>query len=146
MMEKRSLFSIIGTRQQLTKVTIDTLQVGESATSPCSQVKDTRINNICKTAFFHLFNIGRIRKFLSMECTNILENAFVASRLEYCNSLLYGLPNNQLHKLQRVQSAATRLICNVSRFDHITTSLYFLHWYPSSIEYSLKFYLLSSKL
>ena len=103
-------FIIIGIRQRLAKVTIDTLQVGdESVTTPAGEVKDlvcwfdrhlkmdTRINNICKAAFFHLFNIRRIRKFLSMKCTKILVNAFVTSRLDYCNSLLYGLPNNQLH-------------------------------------------------
>ena len=50
-----------------------------------------------------------------MECTKTLVNAFVTIRMDYCNSLLYGLPNNQLHKLQRVQNAAARLICNVSR-------------------------------
>ena len=51
-----------------------------------------------------------------MEYTKLLVNAFVTSHLDYCNSLLYGL-----------QNAAARLVCNVSRFDHITPSLYFLH-------------------
>ena len=101
---------------------------------------NTHINNICRAAFFHLFNIRRIRKFLSMECTNILVNAFVTSRLDYCNSHLYGLPYNQLHKLQRVQNAAARLICKVSRFDPITPSLYFLHWLP--IMYRIHFEIL----
>ena len=50
---------------------------------------------------------------------------------------LYGLPNNQFHKLQRVQNAAARLICNVSRFDHITPSLCSLHWLP--IIYRIQF-------
>ena len=75
-----------------------------------------------------------------MECTKLLVNAFVTSRLDYCNSLLYGLPNNQLHKLLCVQNAAARLICNVSRFDHITPSLYFLHWLP--IFYRIQFKIL----
>ena len=83
---------------------------------------------------------GRIRKFLNSECTKILVNAFVTSRLDFCSSLLYGLPNNQLHKLQRVQNAAARLICNVGRFDHITPSLYRLHWLP--INYRIKFKIL----
>ena len=147
----RSEFIIIGTRQQLAKVTIDTLHVGESVTTPAGEVKhrlkmDTHINNICKAAFFHLFDIGRIRKFLSITCTKILENAFVTSCLDYCNSFLYGLPNNRLHKLQRVQNAAARLIRNVSRFDHITPSQYSLHWLPIIYRIQLKFYFLSLKL
>ena len=68
---------------------------------------DTHITKICKTAFFfHLYNIRRIWKFVSLDCTDILVNAFVTSRLDYYNSLLYGLPNNLLRKLQRVQNAA----------------------------------------
>ena len=50
---------------------------------------------------------------------------------------MYGLPNNLLHKLQRVQHAAARLICNLGRFDHITTTLFSLHWPP--IRYRIQF-------
>ena len=150
--DDKTEFIIIGTRQQLAKVNIDSLRVGESSTAPTSKVKnlgcwfdgelkmDTQINSICKTAFFHLYNIRRIRKFLSFECTKILVNAFVASRLDFCNSPLYGLPKNQLHKLQRVQNAAARLTCNVGRFEHITPSLYMLHWLP--VNYRIQFKIL----
>jgi len=72
----------------------------------------------------------RIRKFLNHETVQILVNAFVTSRLDYCNSLLYGLPATQLSKLQRVQNAAARLICNISRFGNISPILFALHWLP----------------
>ena len=58
--------------------------------------------------------------------------------MDSCNSLLYGLPNNQLHKLQRIQNAAARLICNVGRFVHITPSLYRLHWLPINCRIQFK--------
>ena len=64
---------------------------------------------------------------------------FLTSHLDFCNRQVCGLPNNQLHKLQRIQNAATRLICNVGRFEHITP-----HYctgsisYPLTIESSLK--------
>ena len=150
--DDKTEFIISGTRQQLAKVNIDSLRVGESSTAPTSKVKnlgcwfdgqlkmDTQISSICKTAFFHLYNIRRIRKFLNFECTKILVNAFVTSRLDFCNSLLYGLPKNQLYKLQRVQNAAACLTCNVVRFEHITPSLYMLHWLP--VNYRIQFKIL----
>jgi hypothetical protein len=62
-----------------------------------SQMKcDTNVNRSCKAAFSHLFHIRRIRKFLTHETALILINSFVTSGLEYCNSLYYGLPSNQL--------------------------------------------------
>ena len=80
--------------------------------------------------FLTFFNIRRIRKFLTYETAKILVNSLVLSRLDYCNSLLYGLPTVHLNKLQRVQNAAARLISNTSRFDHITPTLINLHWLP----------------
>ena len=50
--------------------------------------------------------------------------------LVYCNSLLYGLPNYQLNKLQRVLNASARLVCNAPRFCHISPLLRGLHWLP----------------
>ena len=45
---------------------------------------------------------------------------FLTSHLDFCNRQVCGLPNNQLHKQQRIQNAAAPLICNVGRFEHIT--------------------------
>ena len=99
--------------------------------------------NAARPRSFYLFNIRRIRKFLNHETVQILVNAFVTSRLDYCNSFLYGLLATQLNKLQRVQNAAARLICNISRFDHITPILFELHWLP--IKYRINFKILVIK-
>ncbi len=69
-----------------------------------------QINSICKGAFYHLRNIGRIRKFLTSKSTEMLVHAFISSKLDYCNSLFYGVPKFQLQKLQHGQNAAARLI------------------------------------
>ena len=100
----------------------------------------TQINQTCKAAFFHIFNIRRIRKFLSFETAQAMVNAFVTSRLDYCDSILFGLPNTELQKLQRVQNTAARLICNIRKFDHITLTLVKLYWLP--VRYRIVFMIL----
>jgi hypothetical protein len=91
-----------------------------------------QINSVCKRAFYHLWNIARIRKFLTQKSTEILVHAFISSKLDYCNSLLYGVPKFQLKKLQHVQNAAARLITQSCKYDHITPVLINLHWLPCS--------------
>ena len=89
---------------------------------------NNHINQICKACFSHIHNIRRISKFLSKECLQTLVHAFVTSRLDYCNSLLYGLPKYQICKPQRVQNTAARLISNTGKYDRISPVLYNLHW------------------
>jgi len=59
-------------------------------------------------------------------------HAFVSSRLDYCNSLLYGVSDALLQKLQVIQNAAARVVTGSSKFDHITQVLRELHWLHSS--------------
>ena len=74
-------------------------------------------------------------------------HAFISCRLDYCNSLMYGLPAYQLAKLQRVQNAAARLIFNESmaKFCHITPLLHSLHWLPIKYRIDFKILLLTFK-
>ena len=88
------------------------------------------VNCIVKSAFYHLRNIARIRKFLSYDTTKLLIHAFVSSKLDNCNSLLYGLPKYTIQKLQNVQNAAARVIARLRKHDHITPTLIELHWLP----------------
>ena len=75
----------------------------------------THNTKTCKAAFYHLHNIRRIRKFLTVESTKVLVHAFRMGRIDYCNSL---------------QDATARLICSTPHFSRITPVLYFLHWLP----------------
>ena len=123
---------LLSTKQQLAKVDINNITVGESVvnTKPIvtnlgswfdSQLSmSTHISKLCSSAFFHLHNIRRIRKFLIPVETKSLVHAFVTSRVDYCNSLLYGLPASQLNKVQCVLNTASRLVFYAPRFSHIT--------------------------
>jgi len=57
-----------------------------------------------------------------------LAAAFISCPLDYCNSLLYGLPDTLLRKLQSVQNATARLITGTRRSDQISLVLRELHW------------------
>ena len=62
----------------------------------------------CSAAFSWLHNIKTISQFLPRDKLEL--HAFVTSRIDYCNGLLYGLPDCEIAKLQRVQNAAARLL------------------------------------
>jgi len=73
----------------------------------------SHINHICRTASLAIRNIGRIRKYIDNSSAERLVHAFVSSKLDYCNSVLYGLPAKQLSKLQRIQNSAARLVTRI---------------------------------
>ena len=89
---------------------IDNVKVGSADIAPSPQVTNlgvwfdlnlsmsVHITKICSTAFYDLFNIRKIRKYLPKECTETLIHAFISCKLDYCNSLLYGAPNYILQK------------------------------------------------
>ena len=91
------------------------------------------VTAVCKSSFFHLRNIFKIRKFLSYDTCKTLIHAFVTARIDYCNSLLYdlyGQPKCILKRLQSVLNSAARLIHLTSRYEHVTPLLIQLHWLP----------------
>ncbi len=71
---------------------------------------DSHVSSICKTEFFHLKNISKLRPMLLMSNAEMLINAFMTSRLDYCNALLGGCPARLINKLQMVQNAAARVL------------------------------------
>ena len=88
----------------------------------------------------------RIRKYLSQQSTETLVHAFITSRLDYCNGLLYGLPDCLLNKLQRVQNACARLILKEQKFCHITPLIFKLHWLPIRYRIEFKILLITFKI
>ena len=97
------------------------------------------VSRTCQICYFELRRINSIRHYLSQDALKTLISAFVLSRIDYCNSLLAGCPKQLIHKLQKVQNNAARLICRTPKFDHISPVLHTLHWLPveQRIEYKL---------
>ena len=106
---------------------------------------ETSINKTCKSGLYYLHNNGRIKRFLSFEDRNSIVQAIVMSRIDYCNSLLYGVAATNLSKLQRVQNAAVRLVCSLPRHEHVTSSFIRLHWLPIKFRINFKIAMLCFK-
>ena len=106
---------------------------------------ERQVSAIWKSAFFHIRNISRIRKFLTVNSTKALVHAFVTCRLDNCNSLLYGLPKYLVHRLQLAQNCAARLILCGRKHDHVTPLLKELHWLPVEQRIIFKILLLTFK-
>ena len=89
---------------------------------------ESHINNVCRSAYFYLRNIGSVRNMLSDDACSQLIHALVTVRIDYCNSLLYGLPEYSLDRLQKILNTAARRLRRVPKFDHISETLIDLHW------------------
>ena len=63
---------------------------------------DSHIIELCKTAFYYLRTLFKIR-YLSYDTTKVLINAFAISRLHNCNSLMYGLPKYLIDSVQHTR-------------------------------------------
>ena len=103
------------------------------------------VASICRSAYFHLHAIGRIRKFLDQQSTKQLVHALVLSRLDTCNSLLGGLPSNLLQRLQQVQNMCARIIMLSNKRDHVTPLMKELHWLPIKCRINYKLLMLTFK-
>ena len=105
------------------------------------------VKGVCKASYSHLRKLYRIRPCLDLASTESLVHAFITSRLDFCNSLLYGLTQKNLAKLQRIQNAAARLCLRVPRRAHVSSKslLVQLHWLPVEFRISFKVLLLTYK-
>ncbi|XP_077936617.1 uncharacterized protein LOC144383352 [Gasterosteus aculeatus] len=148
---------LIGSKSTLTKTNNLTLNIDGISVSPSHQARnlgvifdstlslEPHIRQLVKISFFHLRNIAKIRPSLTPPTAEKLIHPFVSSRLDYCNSLLYGISNTSMNKLQLVQNAAARLLTHTKSWHHITPVLKDLHWLPVSHRISYKILTLTYK-
>ena len=154
-------FMFIGTRQQRDKLdpATMTLTFDDSDIRPVDSVRNlgfyfdsdlnttTHVTRTCQTSFFYIRNFRRIRTYIDINCAKLLANAFVLSRLDYCNSLLYGANQGLLRKLQIVQNSLARVVMSSCKcYDHITPVLRQLHWLPVKQRILYKTALLTFKI
>ena len=66
----------------------------------CTMPMDKKISSLVKSSFASLHGMYKARLCLTIEASNTMVHSFIYSRLEYCNSLLFGMPNKQKKKFQ----------------------------------------------
>ena len=133
------------------------LTFGDSVIHPVREVRnlgvyldqaltmEAHMKYVEKSCNFQIRNIHRIRPFLSDGTCKTLVQALVTSRLDYCNSLLVGIPKCDLHRLKKVQHSAARLVSRPNRSEDITSVLEELHWLQIPERIKFKVLLLTYK-
>ncbi len=116
-----------------------TIQLSSSTITPSASVRNLGVifddqltfkEHIAKTARSCRFALHNIRKIRTEHAAQLLVQALVISRLDYCNALLAGLPSNTIKPLQMIQNAAARLVFNEPKRAHVTPLFVSLHWLP----------------
>ena len=90
----------------------------------------SHINSVCKSVNFHIRNLWRIRRFLTQSSCHHAVRSLVLSRIDYANTLLYGVREVDFKRLQRLQNKAARLVFACGREQHSSDLLRSLHWLP----------------
>ena len=84
-------------------------------TLDCHLTMNAHVTNIARTCYFELRRLASIRRFLTSTATATLVSAFALSRIDYCNSLLFGSTHDVTSHLQRIQNYAARIILRLPK-------------------------------
>ena len=88
------------------------------------------VSQICRVCVYHIHDLRRIRKSLSLDPAKQIAVALVSSKLDYCISLFHNMPEKDIARLQRVQNCLARVVTKAPRFSRSVPILERLHWLP----------------
>ena len=89
----------------------------------CHFTMNALVSNIAQTCYFELRHLASTRRFLTSTATAIYVSAFVLSRIDYCNSMLFGSTHDMTFHLHRIQNYAARVILFLPESSNITRHL-----------------------
>ena len=141
----------LGTSQKLKLIESNPIRLGDVDIISSAAVKNLGVifdnemtltshaNAVIKMCLYQLRQLRTIRRFISVDAAKTLVNSFIASRVDYCNSLFHGATKVLFDKLQSIINAAARLITDQRKFDHISDTLRDLHWLrvPQRVAYKV---------
>ena len=144
-------FIIISMRQQLKLIGEIKIRIGTDTVKPTPWVRNLgyfydselkghiHVAKLVSFTFITICRISRVRHLLNNDTCKTLMQVLVLLKLNYCNSLLLGLPKYLLHRLQKIQNMASRVINNHRKYDSIREDMKNLHWLkiPECIDYKV---------
>ena len=148
---------LIGSNKTYDKLPPLQIKVGASVVTPttcarnigvkfdCHMSLQNHILDTCKSAWFHLRNISKIRNCLDKTACERLIHAFVTSKLDLNNSLYFDLPDYLLQHLQYIKNTAARILTRLPKHGHITPVLEELNWLPLTFRIDFKINILTYK-
>ena len=140
--DDKTEFMILGSPNSLKQVKTESIRIWDFNIKAVASVRnigtmfdsqmkmEVQVRSMCKSAWYHLYNISKVRRLLTLDQTKTVIHAYVTSKIDSNNALLSGLPTCLLHKLQLVQNAAARVVTRNKKGDHVTPLLIELHWLP----------------
>jgi len=151
-------YLLVGSKQQRTKILSSSVTFQGNILSPSQTVRNLGVNfdsdltltkhisSVCSSSYHVIRQLRQIRSSLDHKTSVLLANALVSSKLDFCNSLYYGLPQSSTHRLQLVQNSLARVVCpHIKRHDHISPTLRKLHWLPITSRITFKISLITYK-
>jgi len=120
-------FLLIGLNRQQEKLNFSSFSFAGSTVSSTSSacnlgvifdselLFEDHISSVTRSCYYIICQLRQIRPLLDYNTAVSLENSLVSSRLDFCNSLLYGLPNSSIRRLQLVQNSLARVIFSTAK-------------------------------
>ena len=152
-------FMIIGTRQQHEKLNLNSFTFSGHSIPFASSVRnlgviidpnltlENQISAVCKSSYHLIRQIRQVRSSIDLNSAILLANSLVSNRLDFCNSLYYGLPATSIKRLQLVQNSLARAVVpSIRKYDHISAVLKQLHWLPVEQRITFKLATLTYKV
>ena len=137
MTKRKFSFSILGSD---CPPRFPSIKIGADIIKPTNKARNIQFKGHSTT-----FEI-QLRKYINVTTTEVFVYVFIYSKLDFCNSLIYGLPKYNINKLQSVQNAAVRVIACLRKFDHNSDTLKELHLLPVEQRIIFKINLLCFKI
>ena len=121
-----------GGRQQVANITVGNIPVLSSTVTTVASARDlgvvvdsqltvpANVSSTCRSGYHQLRQLRPVVRSLSVDAAKTTVQSFVSTHLDYCNSLVYGIADGLMQRLQAIQNAAARLITGARRRDHIS--------------------------